>query len=311
MFLRQESVLPDWGRTLEFVDPFWDAELISENLLHKHLLSTLILGPGKILLDEFLKVRYLGPIRNLPSRNHIPTLSPDDSRWADGLAAWDILFTAKDEFIEELNKWLKDKDGLDTGYKIERKKYKELDTNSELWFSLMRGSLLDEDMVVRNEFISLPEKTRLSLKDYETGIEVAPQDIGVGVSQVLPVAVISLAYQSGITAIEQPELHVHPAIQVSLGDLFISQIKDKNINFLLETHSEHLMLRLLRRIRETNDDTLPPGKWPLNPDQIVVYFIEQSKGAIEIKMLRVDKTGEFQDEWPRGFFEEREEELYY
>lgn len=311
LFLEQDSTIPDWSRLLKCIDPFWDASDVYENSLHTNLLSALILGPGKILIEELAKTKYLGPIRDLPSRNHIPSLSPDSSRWSNGLAAWDIIYSSKDEFIEELNDWLRSEDKLQTGYEIERKIYKELNTNSELWFSLMRGSYLDEEMDLRNEFIILPEKTRVCLKDYESGIEVSPQDIGIGISQILPVAVISLISNSGIISIEQPELHVHPAIQVALGDLFISQIFDKEITFLLETHSEHLMLRLLRRIRETCVKELPPGKNPINPDQLAVYFMEQSPLGISSTLIRVNEEGEFIDKWPKGFFEEREEELLY
>ena len=63
----------------------------------------------------------------------------------------------------------------------------------------------------------------------------------------------------GITAIEQAELHVHPRMQVELGDLFAHGVGQGGI-FLIETHSEHLILRLLRRIEETHSGELPEGK---------------------------------------------------
>lgn len=310
LFLDQDSTIPDWNKLFKYIDPFWDDSEFYEHLLHINILSALILGPGKILIEELAKTKYLGPIRDLPSRNHIPSLSPDYSRWANGLAAWDILYSAKDEIIEELNDWLRSEDKLQIGYEVERKTYKELDTNSELWFSLMRGSYLDEEMNLRNEFILLPEKTRLCLKDYESGIEVSPQDIGIGISQILPVVVITLESNAGIVSIEQPELHVHPAIQVALGDLFISQIFDKEITFLLETHSEHLMLRLLRRIRETGDQELPPGKYPLHAEQLAVYFMEQGPSGIATTCIRINEEGDFIDKWPKGFFNERMKELF-
>jgi len=310
MFLNQDSALPEWDEHIEFINPFWDVELESEGQLYRNLLDALILGPGIILCEELDNMSYLGPIRDLPSRNHIPALSPDKSRWADGLAAWDALYTAKDDFIEELNFWLTDEDGLNTGYEVERKIFKELDANSEVWITLMRRSYLDEEKDIKDMLVSLPEKVRLYLKDRESGIEVMPQDIGVGVSQVLPVLVLALHHKSGMVAIEQPELHVHPAIQVALGDLFISQIQKKERLFLLETHSEHLMLRLLRRIRETDENELPPGKFPLHPEQLAVYFVEQSPTGITVTPIRISQEGEFIDRWPRGFFSERMEELF-
>jgi predicted ATPase len=75
--------------------------------------------------------------------------------------------------------------------------------------------------------------------------------------------VASLRKQDGVLGIEQPELHVHPAIQVGMGDLFIKAAtgdEDKLTSgktLLIETHSEHIMLRLLRRVREQTEGEVP------------------------------------------------------
>ena len=143
-----------------------------------------------------------------------------------------------------------------------------------------------------------------------TGLPLRTSDIGVGVSQILPVVVAALdPDRPGITAIEQPELHVHPRMQVELGDLFAQRLDQGGV-FLIETHSEHLMLRLLRRIEETHSGELPDGKPPLKPDQVSVVFVEQIDGEVKATPLRIDETGEFKDRWPHGFFEERDEELF-
>jgi len=153
------------------------------------------------------------------------------------------------------------------------------------------------------------------LVEKNNGLEVLPQDVGVGISQLLPVVVAALDTNSTemfeyIVAIEQPELHIHPAIQVALGDIFISQINKTDMIFLLETHSENLLLRLLRRIRETNDNELPTEELKLQPEQISVIYVEQQNDGVKLSPLRVDETGEFIDIWPQGFFEERAEELF-
>ena len=113
----------------------------------------------------------------------------------------------------------------------------------------------------------------------------------------------------GITAIEQPELHAHPKLQVELGDLFAHAANDDRV-FLLENHSEHLMLRLLRRIEETHNGELPEGKPALRPDQVSVVYLDQVNGEVQATRLRIDETGEFIDRWPHGFFEERADELF-
>ena len=168
------------------------------------------------------------------------------------------------------------------------------------------------------------ERTTLEIVTAETGLPVRTSDIGVGVSQILPVVAAALdPRRPGITAIEQPELHVHPKMQVELGDLFIAardpypdafgsvEHPERHAGiFLIETHSEHLILRLLRRIEETHNRELPEGKPALEPDQVSVVFLEQAGGEVRATRLRIDETGEFLDRWPQGFFRERAAELF-
>ncbi len=154
------------------------------------------------------------------------------------------------------------------------------------------------------------DRTTLELVAVGSELPVRTADVGTGISQVLPVVVAALDRERpGITAVEQPELHVHPRLQVELGDLFAEQVDQGGI-FVLETHSEHLMLRLLRRIEETGSNELPEGKPPLKPDQVSVVFLEQVDGEVRATSLRIDETGEFIDRWPQGFFDERTDELF-
>jgi predicted ATPase len=70
------------------------------------------------------------------------------------------------------------------------------------------------------------------------------------------------------------------------------------------------MLRFLRRIRETDEGDLPPGKDPLRPDQLAVYYVEQGGTGVSVSPIRISEDGEFIDRWPKGFFSERAEELF-
>ena len=111
--------------------------------------------------------------------------------------------------------------------------------------------------------------------------------------------------------IEQPELHLHPALQAELGDVFIESALGENKNtFLIETHSEHLILRLLRRIRETTAGELPTGKMPLRPDDIAVLYVKPGPEGSEVIALPVNVEGDFDEPWPDGFFPERAKELF-
>jgi hypothetical protein len=267
-------------------------------------------GLTAVLRDELRNFRYIGPLRKTPPRFFSPLRTEDEARWSSGLAAWDVLARADTELIREVNTWLAREDRLKCGYQIERKQYKELDINHPLLQAEWTGDLLDDEENIRRELAQLPIKTRLFLRDTENDIEVLPPDIGVGISQLMPVMVASLYLRNGLVAIEQPELHLHPALQVAIGDLFIEQAVKNDSVFLLETHSEHLLLRLLRRIRETSEDELPPGIAGLTPEQLSVNFVEQTDEGIRIRLLQISRDGDSSGNWPKGFFDERSGELF-
>lgn len=275
-------------------------------------MSSVIVGPAVLIRDHLRKLRYLGPIRNVPERDFGAALTPDEARWADGTAAWETLLTGNAPLLDEVSAWMAGEDRLATGYEIERRAFKEVDVGTLNW--LIRAA--DPDAGVRNdpELLRLlevaPEKQRLDLVDSRTGMRVQPRDVGIGISQVLPVVVAALEPSASLVAIEQPELHIHPAIQIGLGDLFIKGAKEHGINFLIETHSEHLILRLLRRIRETAEGELPPGSIGIKQEDVAVVYVQSAGDGVELVPLPIDATGEFTTRWPKGFFDERAEELF-
>jgi predicted ATPase len=141
----------------------------------------------------------------------------------------------------------------------------------------------------------------LVLMDKRTKTPVSHRDVGIGVSQVMPVLVSCYGLSDSLIAIEQPELHLHPQLQAELGSVFAESIKSpQNNRFILETHSEHLVLRLQRLIRE--------GK--LTKDDVSVIYVDcEQDGSICLE-LRLDEEGDFIDEWPDGFFEEDFKEIF-
>lgn len=283
----------------------------------RSLLSEMVLGPVRMLRDHLTEMTYIGPLREIPSRSYRPQVSPGEARWAHGFAAWDLLYNDRGgDLMAEVNQWLSDSGRLRTDYRLERVEYREVPVPSRLHQMFERG-LTDDDLGDLQEiYESLPTRTEIALRDFKKGILVAPGDVGVGITQMVPVVVSALHRQDGVLAIEQPELHVHPAIQVGMGDLFIRAARrDPDRLFsgkalLIETHSEHIMLRLLRRIRETTDDELPPGVTGLTADDLSVIYVEGGDDGARFRPLRVDEAGEFRDRWPHGFFGERAGELF-
>lgn len=153
--------------------------------------------------------------------------------------------------------------------------------------------------------------------DPQTGARMKPEDAGSGVRCALPLVADLHREEVGgsprqpdpWTILEYPETRLHPAAQVELGDLFISAARGGG-KYIVETHSEHLLLRLLRRIDETTRGKLPDKKHQLRPDDISINYVFRRDGDIIVLPLPVDSTGEFLVPWPEGFFDEAWKELY-
>jgi len=144
----------------------------------------------------------------------------------------------------------------------------------------------------------------LRLIDLRTGTSVSHRDIGVGISQVLPVLVATLGLRGRTLLFEQPEVHIHPALQAELGDVFIQSAAERSNTFIVETHSEHLLLRVLRRIRETTQGRLPEGVTPITTKDVQVVFVEPTKSGSRVLLMEIDEEGQLVTPWPGGFFEE-------
>jgi len=316
----QKSVLPDWGKHL-LIAPVCLVDIFSENSDDYniqeaiHFLSQAIVSPGSVLLEKLNSFFYIGPIRKVPTRNYNPVRSEDLSRWSSGLAAWDRLHLGAPGFVDNVSDWLSGSERLNAGYTIKLRRYKEVDIDSPLYIAMINDRYLDEEIGLATELEKISERRELVLIDEERQVQVFPQDIGVGISQILPVVVAALDNNVKVLMVEQPELHIHPGLQCRIGDLLINQIQDDDKMFIIETHSEHLLLRLLRRIREKSDGDLPPGIAGLATDQLSVNYVDliESSGnakAMRISALKVSTDGDSLGQWPEGFFEERAGELF-
>lgn len=236
--------------------------------------ALLVAGPGHELRSILASLIYLGPLRSAPQRFYSRTSSaglPGDGRDAV-LYLYDHGGT-----VEQVNEWFST---LDIPYEL-----------GIIPISASENPGLVGDLVA------------VSLKDLRSGVTVTPADVGYGISQCMPLVVELTARSRSVICIEQPETHLHPRLQARLADLLIdaTRVEDRANQVVVETHSEHLMLRLQRRIREGD----------LDPQDLCVLYVDQDEaGAARVHRLRLDDGGDFIDEWPDGFFDERMIELF-
>ncbi len=138
-------------------------------------------------------------------------------------------------------------------------------------------------------------------KDYEIRIRknaespaVTLVDMGYGLSQFLPVLVLCYYVPKGsMLILEQPGIHLHPMVQSQLADLLIEVVTERGLQVIVESHSEHLLVRLQRRIAE--------GK--VCRDKVGLYFCrnDEAEGVSSLEPLEVDRVGNIRN-WPENFF---------
>lgn len=257
------------------------------------------------------RINYLGPFREIPSRHFRPQKTPDRSLWTKGIEAWNIL--GRDpKLIKKTNSYMEY--FLKMGYTIKLEESVSLDTVLKNLNELDGPYKLEERI---DRIKKVPRQITLKIHNEENDIDLDLPDVGLGISQVIPILVgVSHTRRSaapdktGIFAVEEPELHLHPAAQVALGDVFIDGIQNSNPTFLIETHSEHLLLRLLRRVHETSS-TRVDTKYKLPPNDLSVVYVQSTPAGAKFTPVSVTDDGDFDEPWPEGFFEERDSELFY
>ncbi len=241
----------------------------------------------EFLLERlFEKLHYLGPLRQNFKRLYSWNGEVPDEVGLHGERCIDAMLSARNRQIS----WGKG-----------RKRKED--------FNALVSRLLDELGLVKTFQIEPIKKDRreyvVSVRTDGISTPVNIVDVGFGVSQVLPIVIQSFySEKSSSMIIEQPEIHLHPSVQSELADLFVEAIrsresgKKRNVQFIIESHSEHLLRRFQRRIAE--------GK--IDRRDIAMYFCEIKDGSSTISELKVDSGGNISN-WPDNFFGDQIEDL--
>jgi len=138
-----------------------------------------------------------------------------------------------------------------------------------------------------------------------TGLALYSNEIGFGISQILLILIEALQSTNRIILCQQPEAQLHPSHQSGLGDIFIESARKNGNTFIIETHSEHLLFRIMRAIRETYQGKRgKKGQKPaLTPDDVSIVFVEKGDQGSRTRSISLGKDGTLLDPWPDDFFE--------
>ena len=225
-------------------------------------------------------IAYLGPLRNHPQRTYQWSGDTPEGVGQTGEATVAAILAAQHEGRM-----------LNRGPKKAR----------QAFTPFIAGWL--KDLGVIHSFLVKPvaegrKEYEVLVKTHAGAPEVKITDVGFGVSQVLPALVQAFDVPPHSTVrLEQPEIHLHPQVQAELADVFISAIKarehgkERDVQLIIESHSEHLLNRLQRRIAEG----------ALAPEDVAIYFCRRSGASTELEPLRVNIFGEIEN-WPENFF---------
>jgi predicted ATPase len=97
---------------------------------------------------------------------------------------------------------------------------------------------------------------------------------------------------------------------MELADEFIRSVKENDNEFLIETHSEHLLLRIMKRMRQTAEGKIEDESLKLTPDDVCLLYVDNDEESTNLQELRLSVKGTLLDHWPHGFFEEGYKERF-
>lgn len=181
-------------------------------------------------------------------------------------------------------------DGENTRFILDR-----LSQDYKADFALVKEWICDKFHLAHDiNVVKEPGKMYRVVVTTNEGVKVDLVHVGFGLSQILPIVTQGSISKSGaLMIVEDPEVHMHPSIQASMADFFIYLCLERKVNILIETHSDHFITRLRRRVAEK----------VISPNKVHLVFVEHENGASEYQTIPMSVNGKFEGIMPKGFMD--------
>ena len=213
---------------------------------------------------ELENICYLGPLRRKPERDYVWNKTTPGQIESDGHRAMDILLSSA---------------------LIKNDKQNEILDEVSFWLNRMK-------VAERLEIRQLGRSTRYEIVVHKAGTATNLRDVGIGVSLVLPVLITACFAPPGSAVIlEEPEVHLHPLAQSVLAEFLVTLSRSRHIQFIVETHSEHLFRRMQTLI----------ARKETSAEQVAMFFVEKEANNAVLRTLEIDTFGRVSN-WPEYFF---------
>lgn len=231
---------------------------------------------SRIIKHEFSKIEYIGPLRDQPSRKYVY----DEDANKIGILGENAAYIYSKEKQNKVDRLYYCDSGTFTSRSINT-----IGRATSEWMTSMGAQDIDSEN--KEDVIGIDMSS-----SHLTTTRVSIADVGFGVSQIFPIVLEGIRMKSGSTLLlEQPEIHLHPNLQLRLADFLIAtSISGRNI--IVETHSDHLINRIVRRIVEDNDLRLK--------ERIGVYFIQMGDSTPHLTEIEINSSLGIVN-WPKGF----------
>ncbi len=245
--------------------------------------NSAFINPFEIELERKFRrsLFYLGPLRRYPQRSYSWQGAVPTDVGVEGERSIEVLLASRERPARE---------GIARRLRSDGRAIRRVPVEAVVRDWLRELNLVHEFIV--EQIAPNSEFYQVRIRRSAESENVFLPDVGFGVSQALPVLVMLATVPMGsVVILEQPELHLHPSAQSELADVILETARVNRAQVIVESHSEHLLTRLQRRVAEEKFDA----------EKLALYFCRNEGGRSVLEDLRLNLLGEIGN-WPPHFF---------